>query len=200
MDVIEAIQTRRSIKTYDPNHSISEVEIKQLIALAMLSPTAFNIQHWRFIAVTDPKLRTAIRAVSWDQAQVTDASVLIVLVGDLKAWKKEPARYWRDAPDPVRNYLVPAIGAYYEDHPQIERDEVMRSCGIASMTIMLAAKAMGYDTCPMDGFDFDAVSKILNLPQDHIPALFVTVGKAVAGPWPRGGQLPLEETLIWNRF
>ena len=200
MDVIEAIQTRRSIKTYDPNHSISEVEIKQLIALAMLSPTAFNIQHWRFIAVTDPKLRTAIRAVSWDQAQVTDASVLIVLVGDLKAWKKEPARYWRDAPDPVRNYLVPAIGAYYEGHPQVERDEVMRSCGIASMTIMLAAKAMGYDTCPMDGFDFDAVSKILNLPQDHIPALFVTVGKAVAGPWPRGGQLPLEETLIWNRF
>lgn len=200
MDVIEAIQTRRSIKTYDPNHSMSEDEIKQLISLAILSPTAFNIQHWRFIAVTDPQIRASIRAVSWDQAQVTDASVLIVLVGDLKAWEKDPARYWKDAPDSVRNYLVPAIGAYYEGRPQVERDEVMRSCGIASMTIMLAAKGLGYDTCPMDGFDFDAVSKILNLPKDHIPALFVTVGKATVDAWPRGGQLPLEETLIWNRF
>ena len=179
---------------------MSEDEIKQLISLAILSPTAFNIQHWRFIAVTDPEIRASIRAVSWDQAQVTDASVLIVLVGDLKAWQKDPDRYWRDAPDPVRNYLVPAIGAYYEGRAQVERDEVMRSCGIASMTIMLAAKGLGYDTCPMDGFDFDAVSKILNLPKDHIPALFVTVGKATAAAWPRGGQLPLEETLIWNRF
>ena len=79
---------------------------------------------------------------------------------------------------PVQDFLVPAIGQYYNGHEQVQRDEAMRSCGMAAMTLMLAAKEMGYDTCPMDGFDFDAVAKLLNLPADHIPTMFVVIGKA----------------------
>ena len=63
----------------------------------------------------------------------------------------------------------------------------MRSCGMAAMTIMLAAKEMGYDTCPMDGFDFDAVGKLLNLPADHIPTMFVVVGKPLKEASPGSG-------------
>ena len=166
MNVIEAITSRRSIKHYDTHHKLTEQEIAKLLSLAMLSPTAFNIQHWRFVLVTDPVLRQQIRAVSWNQAQVEEASLLIVLTADLQAWAKEPARYWQHAPQIVQDHLVPAIGHYYADNAQVQRDEAMRSCGIAAQTIMLAAKEMGYDTCPMDGFDFDAVSKLLNLPAD----------------------------------
>src|SRR5574343_333742 len=143
MQVKEAIETRRSVKHYDPEHRMSQQEIDQLLALAMLAPTAFNIQNWRFVAVTDPELRKQIRAASWDQAQVTDASLLIVLTADLNAWKKEPQRYWRDAPQAVQDYLVPAIGQYYSGREQVQRDEAMRSCGMAAMTLMLAAKEIG---------------------------------------------------------
>jgi nitroreductase len=68
MKVSQAIQERRSVKAYDANHRMTEAEIEQLMSLAMLSPTAFNIQHWRFVVVTDPVLRHQIRAVSWNQA------------------------------------------------------------------------------------------------------------------------------------
>lgn len=200
MNVIEAIQTRRSIKHYDTNHKMTQVEIESLLSLAMLSPTAFNIQHWRFVVVNDPVLRQQIRAVSWNQAQVEEASLLIVLTADLHAWAKQPSRYWANAPQSVQDYLVPAIGHYYENNEQAQRDEAMRSCGIAAQTIMLAAKEMGYDTCAMDGFDFDAVSHLLNLPADHTPAMFITVGKAIKPAMPRAGQLDISEVVIYNKF
>jgi nitroreductase len=200
MSVTEAIVKRRSIKHYDTAHKLTEQEIAKLMSLAMLSPTAFNIQHWRFVLVTDPVLRQQIRAVSWNQAQVEEASLLIVLTADLQAWAKQPERYWANAPKPVQEYLVPAIGQYYQNNAQAQRDEAMRSCGIAAQTIMLAAKEMGYDTCPMDGFDFDAVSKLLNLPADHTPTMFITIGKAIKEAAPRAGQLDINEVVFYNKF
>lgn len=200
MNVSQAITERRSVKVYDPNHQMTQAEIDQLLSLAMLSPTAFNIQHWRFVVVTDIELRKKIRAASWNQAQVTDASLLIVLAADLNAWEKNPERYWRNAPQAAQNIMVPMIGNFYRDHAQVQRDEAMRSCGMAAQTIMLAAKEMGYDTCPMDGFDFDTVAKLINLPADHIPTMFVVVGKALEPARTRGGQLAMNEVVIYNQF
>jgi nitroreductase len=200
MNTIEAIKARRAIKYYDPNHKMSAEEERQLLELAMLSPTAFNIQNWRFVVVRDQKIRKQIRAVAWDQAQVTDASLLVVLCGNLDAWKQDPARYWRNAPQPVQDFLVPAIAQYYEGKPQVQRDEAMRSCGMAGQTIMLAAKAMGYDSCPMDGFDYDAVGKILNLPSGMVISFMIAIGKKTQDSWPRPGQLPYDEVVLENRF
>ena len=200
MDTLQAIETRRSVKHYDPEHRLSEEEERRLLSLAMLSPTAFNVQHWRFVLVKDPELRKQIRAVAWDQAQVTDASLLVVLCGDLQAWQREPARYWKDAPEEVQGILVPAIDGYYRDQPRVQRDEVMRSSGIAAQTLMLAAKSMGLDSCPMDGFDFEAVGKLINLPEDHAIAMFVAIGKGTKEPWPRPGQLPYEAVVLEDGF
>lgn len=200
MNVSQAIVERRSVKAFDPQHKLSEQEISTLMSLAMLSPTAFNIQNWRFVLVTDPVLRQQIRAASWNQAQVEEASLLIVLTADLQAWAKQPERYWQNAPKAAADILVPMIGHYYQNNPQVQRDEAMRSCGMAATTLMLAAKEMGYDTCPMDGFDFAAVAKLLNLPADHIPTMFVAVGKALKPAAPRGGQLAMDEVVIYNQF
>ena len=200
MNVTQAITERRSVKAFDSHHRMSEQEISQLMSLAMLSPTAFNIQNWRFVLVTDPVLRQQIRAVSWNQAQVEEASLLIVLTADLQAWAKQPERYWKNAPKAASDVLGPMIGQYYQNNDQVQRDEAMRSCGMAATTLMLAAKEMGYDTCPMDGFDFSAVSKLLNLPADHIPTMFVVVGKALKAAAPRGGQLAMDEVVVRNQF
>ena len=200
MNTLEAIQSRRAIKHYDADHRMSDLEVRQLLETAMLAPTAFNVQHWRFVTVVDPEVRRQIRAVAWDQAQVTDASLLIIMCADQAAWKKDPGRYWKEAPQPVQDFLVPAIGSYYEGREQVQRDECMRSCGLAGMTIMLAAKAMGYDSCPMDGFDFEAVGKIINLPEDHVISFMIAVGKGTQPAWPKPGQLPYEEVVITDTF
>ncbi len=200
MHTFDAINSRRAVKHYDPSHRLSDAEREQLLSLAIQSPTAFNLQHWRFVVVDEPALRQQIRAVAWDQAQVTDASLLLVLCADVASWQKGPARFWQGAPQPVQEILVPAIDGYYRGREQVQRDEAMRSCGIAAQTLMLAARAMGYDSCPMDGFDFDAVARLINLPDDHLITMMVAIGKATQAPWPKPGQLPLAEVVIQDRF
>lgn len=200
MKVSEAIQTRRSVKQYDPTHEMSDADVDRLLSHAMLAPTAFNIQHWRFVHVRDKALRQEIRKVAWDQAQVTDASLLLVLCADRNAWDKQPERYWRNAAQPIQDFMVPAIRQYYAGRDPVQRDETMRSCGIAAMALMLMAREMGYDSCPMDGFDFDAVGTLIRLPEDHVVTMMLAVGKALQPAWPRGGQLEISEVVIRDRF
>jgi len=95
--------------------------------------------------------------------------------------------------------MVQMMGMY-EGRGQLQRDEALRSCGMAAQTIMLAAKAMGFDSCPMAGFDFEAVGKLINLPSDHVIAMAIAVGKAMEPARPRGGQLPLDEIMVFDRF
>ena len=200
MRVFDAIRERRAIKHYDPNHEMTEAEIQQLFEFAIQAPTSFNMQNWRFVSVRDKALRSEIRAAANDQAQVTDASLLIVLCADLLAWKKDPQRYWVNAPKEVQDILVPWMGPFYEGKEQLQRDEAMRSVGIAAQTIMLAAKGMGYDSCPMIGFDADKVGELIRLPEDHTVGMFVVVGRALKPAWPKPGQLLLDDVVIRDRF
>lgn len=200
MKVSEAITLRRSVKRFDPHHKMPPEVFDRLMRHALLSPTAFNIQNWRFVRVTDSAQRKAIRAAAWDQAQVEEASELLVLCFDREAWRKQPERYWRRVPQEVRDFLLPAIENYYDGRPQVAHDEGMRSCGLAGQTIMLLAQELGYQSCPMDGFDYTRVAEIIGLPADHEIAFMVAIGKGTQEPWPRPGQLPLSEVLVENRF
>lgn len=200
MDVRTAIESRRATRKFDPSHIIGEDEIQELMSLSLLSPTAFNIQHWRFVLVRDKTLREEIRAVCWMQPQITDASLLVVVCADMKAWQKSPERYWRTAPAERREGLLEGIRQHYEGRERFQVEEAMRSCGIAAQTLMLAARGMGYDTGPMDLGDVDAVSKLINLPEDHVIAMYVAIGKGIEAPYPRGGQLAHDEVVKTDRF
>ena len=200
MNVSTAIQDRRAEKIFDPAFVISDEEVKELLQKAILSPTAFNLQNWRIVQVKDPALRQKIREVAWNQDKVTDASFLFVLCADLNAWSKEPARYWAGAPQMYQDMLIPAIDGYYRDKPQVQRDEAMRSCGLLAMSIMLLAQEQGWHSCPMDGFDFDAVGKLINLPDDHVVSMMIAVGRRSQESFPRTGKLPLAEVFIENSF
>ncbi len=135
--------------------------------------------------VQDPQLRAAIREQAWGQAQVTDASALFVLCADLEAWQEDPQRYWATSPQPVQDFLLPKLDEYYRGKPEIARDEAMRTLGIFGMTLMLLAQDLGYDSCPMDGFDFDAVAKLIHLPENHAIGYMIAVGKGTENAWER---------------
>jgi nitroreductase len=186
MNTFDAIRERRSIKYFDPSHQFTPAEMDQLIDLAMQAPSSFNIQHWRLVNVTDKSLRIQLRAAASDQAQVTDASLLFVVTVDIKAWDQNPARYWVNAPK--------------EAQEQLQRDEAMRSAGIMLQTLMLAAKGMGYDSCPMVGFDFDKVAELIHLPKDYAIAAMLAIGKGIKPTWPKPGFIPKSEMVIENHF
>jgi len=200
MNTFDAIKERRSVKHYDPNHKLTDDEINQLMSLAVLSPTSFNMQNWRFVLVKDHEIKKQIRAAAWDQAQVTDSSVLIVICADLKSWKNNPKQYWVNAPKEAQDFLISAMGPFYEGKNELQRDEAMRSCGIAAQTIMLAAKSMGYDSNPMIGFDPEKVAEIIKLPENHVISMLMAIGKQTQPAMPRGGQLPLDKVVFRDRF
>jgi nitroreductase len=200
MNVAAALSARRAVKTFDAEAKISDAELKQLFELAQQSPSSFNIQHWRFVNVTDPALRAQVRDAAWGQAQMTDASLLLIVCADIKAWEKSPERYWENAPQEARDMLLPMIHNFYNGHDQLQRDEALRSVGLISQTLMLAAQDLGYDSCPMIGFDASRVAEIIKLPADHLIGMIITVGKAAQPARPKGGTLPLDEILKENHF
>jgi nitroreductase len=198
--IFDTIRTRRALKHFDPAHRFTAEEEALLLDLAMQAPSSFNIQHWRLVKVSDPALRLQIRAAAVDQAQVTDASLLFVITADVQAWAKNPARYWRNAPAAVQDFLVPWIRPFYEGKPELQRDEAMRSVGFIAQTMMLAARGMGYDSCPMIGFDAEAVAKLIRLPDDHAIGMMLAIGKATKAAWPKAGFIERGELLVENHF
>lgn len=201
MDTIDAIYQRRAVKHFDPNHKITPEEEQKLLQATIQAPTSFNIQHWRFVIVREPQLRSKIRSeFGNDQAQITDASLLVIFTADVKAWQKQPERYWHNAPQEVSNILVGWMKPFHEGREWLQRDEAQRSIGMAMQTLMLAAKTIGYDSCPMIGFDIDKVAELINLPSDYVMGPMVAIGKKVKDPWAKPGQLPLSELVVENKF
>ncbi len=200
MHTFDAIRSRRAVKHYDATHRFTEDEEKLLLDLAKEAPSSVNAQHWRLVNVKDTAIRKAIRAVAVDQSQVTDASLLFVICADIKAWEKAPHRYVRNAPQDIQDLYVWFGKEFYTDKDQLQRDEALRSASFIALTMMLTAKAMGYDSCPMIGFDPDAVADIIRMPEDHVIAMLLAVGKGTKAPWPKAGYIDPSEYVFVDRF
>jgi len=200
MNVKETIEARRSVKHYDPNHVMPEEDLAELIRLTKLAPSSFNMQNYRILVVRDPEIRKQIRAAAWDQPHVTDASVLFILCADLTAHQENPSTYWAHAPQEVQDILGPMIQPFYEGKDTLIRDEAMRSSALAGMTLMLAAKDMGYDSCPMIGFDGEKVAELINLPQHYALSFMISVGKQAQPGWERGDRLADDRVVAYDKF
>lgn len=201
MNVETAILERTAIRTFDADHRMDMADKRKLLELAGRAPSAWNIQHWRFVLVEDPAQRQALQAAAANQAQFTDAAMLVAIVVDLDAWKRNPARYFDGAPEDVAEVLGGKVLGFYDGRDTLARDEAMRSCGLAAQTLMLAATDMGLSSCPMDLFEEDQVQTLLNLPPAHETAMFVAIGKAKPEQdLPRMGRLPYHEVVFQDRF
>ncbi|MBT5200306.1 MAG: nitroreductase family protein [Thaumarchaeota archaeon] len=200
MDTFEAIKTRRAIKKFDSTHKMSADDVKSLMELTILSPTSYNQQNWRFVTITDQTIKEKISIAARGQAQPKDGSLIIVLCGNTNAWNQDPKRYWKNNTPEKQELVKTNLAKKYTDNPQNRRDEVFRSCGFAAQTIMLAARSMGLDSCPMMGFEYDQLAEIINLPSDHVISMMVVVGKRAEDAAPRGGQLDLNEVVFENSF
>ncbi|MCP4785903.1 MAG: nitroreductase family protein [Fuerstiella sp.] len=199
MNIFDVIKQRRAIKHYDADHELTDHELRTLLSAAALAPTSFNMQNRHFVAVVDQKQKDQLQAAAWGQEHVRDASVVVVITGDLKAYRRTD-RYLRNAPPAVREQFEPLIAQFYEGNDSLLRDEACRSVGMAAMNLMLAAQGLGHESCPMIGFDPAQVSKVVGLDEDHPPLMLVVVGKGTKPAWPRLGLLNLEELVSIDRF
>ena len=198
MDFKEILK-RRTLKDFDQNHQIDDNELNIIIDAARSTPTSFNIQNWRFVAIRDRGLKEKIKRISWDQPQVAVNSVLIAICADLKAWNDSPQRYWANSTKETAEYMASITQTFYNNNAQLQRDEAMRSVGMSATAIMFAATDLGYACSPMIGFDHDSLAGIINLPENHVIGMLIAIGKSTSEPAPKT-LLARTETLIYDFF
>ena len=197
MEFSEIVQQRRSVKSYDPEKTINDGELKELFEEVILSPSAFNLQHWTFIAVKDADMKKKFREAAWGQPQVEESSVPILVCGKLDAFK-DALKINKEAPEAIQQKVVPMIHEFYEGKKQLQRDEAIRGASLAAMSLMYAAANRGWATGPMIGFDPEKVSTLLKLTPNFIPVMIVVLGHMKDAPRPRAYRHPVENVVRLN--
>lgn len=200
--VIENMLSRSSAKYYDTSATLSDEQIRDLVAIGTSAPTSFHLQNWRFIAVRTPEAKARLRPIAWDQPAITEAAVTFVIVGQLADASTVPDRL---APVveagimPARlipEWENPARGLY-DDNAQLQRDEAIRTATFGASAIIYAARSLGWGSTPMIGFDFDAVAKEFGLADNEIPVMLLSVGPERQGNWPQKPRLPVLDVLAF---
>ena len=199
MELIDAVRQRRSVKYFDTEHRLTENELRHLFGHAFLAPSSFNMQNWHVVVVDDQDKQEALFEASWNQVQVKDCSATLVLGGNLKGYEKV-ARFTRNAPEKVQEVFAGMVPGFYSGNEQLQRDEAVRSISLLAQNIMLIAKDMGLDSCPMIGYDAVKVAEIVGLPADCPPLMMITVGKAVQPAQDRMGLFDYDEVVSHNSF
>ena len=201
MNVQDALAARISANKFDTHDVMTADAVQALIAAAMEAPSAFNIQHARFLMVRDADARAALQQVANGQHKVREAAATVVVLGDLRGAECLPliAGRAREAGllDAAGAAGFAAAGqASYEGNPAFARDEAIRSASMAAMALMLAATERGLASGPMIGFDPEALRREFNIDARYLPVMLIAVGRAAPGNWPRKPRLRVNEVLV----
>jgi len=198
--VIECILSRRATKYYDPAVTLSDDLIRELVRIATTAPTSFHMQNWRFIAVRTPEAKARLSPIAWNQPPITDAAVTFIVCGQLADSSVIPERL---APvveagimsaTLVPDWEIPARGLY-QDYPQRQRDEAIRTGAIGATAMIYASLSLGLGSTPMIGFDAEAVAREFGLAEDEVPVMLLSIGAERPGNWPQKPRRPVADVL-----
>ncbi len=199
-DFIQLVKERRSAANFLPGHLITREELNEIFELVKLGPSAFNLQHTKYVTVIDPDVKEKIRIAANGQYKVHSASAVVLVLGDKKAIYQAGKIYEGLQMLGILNkqeydHMVNDTVSFYETRGEsFYRDEAIRNASLSSMLFMLAAKEKGWDTCPMIGFNADEVKKILDINDQFEVVLMITLGKEkVESRKPRGYRKPVSE-------
>lgn len=203
----ELVQTRRSANKFNIDVQISEQELNEMFSLVKFAPSAFNLQHTHYVAVTDKALKDQVYEAAFKQYKVLTSSAAIVVLGDLEAYHNigpinEGLLNLGVIDQREFDETVSSVNSMYEDGGgRFKRDEAIRNASLSAMLFMLIAKDKGWDTCPMIGFDPEQLCQALNIPDRYVPAMLITLGKENTGKQrPRGYRKPVGEFVTYNGF
>jgi nitroreductase len=183
--LLEQLNWRYATKQFDPNRKISAQDWATLEEALLLTPSSGGLQPWKFIVITDAALRAKLRPVSYGQAQITDASHLVVFAAknnfseaDVDAHIKHIAEVQGapiEALAPLRGMLV---GGIVQGQDEATRKAWARNQAyIALGNLLTSAALLGIDACPMEGFDRAQYDEILGLKaKGFAAAVIATLG------------------------
>ncbi|WP_282155859.1 nitroreductase family protein [Cytobacillus gottheilii] len=202
---LEIMQDRRSIRTYDENVKISKEEMSEILAAATKAPSSVNLQPWRFVVIESAEAKAKLAPLAkFNQQQVKTSSAVIAVFADLNNLDYLEEIYGKAVelglmPQDVKDKQVPSIrGLLSGISPQANKETILIDSGLVSMGIMLTAKAFGYDTCPIGGYEKDQIAEAFDLDKDrYVPVMLLSIGKAADAGY-QSYRMPVEQVAEWK--
>jgi nitroreductase len=201
----QAIRDRRATPSFD-GEPIPASDLRQILDAGLHAPSGYNMQPWRFIVVQQPEQRKRLRAASYNQAKIEEASAVIVACGDRDGWRKDldemlrmgraagmPESYAAQAANSVPSYL-----SGFTDEQM--RGWLNKHVMMALTSMMLMAEVMGYDTAPMEGFEQAKVCETLRLPMSYWVVALLAVGQLRGPDKYDGGRFDISHTVFGEEY
>jgi nitroreductase len=201
----QAIQERRATPSFDGTPIPAE-DLRQILDAGLHAPSGYNMQPWRFVVVQSPEQKKRLRAASYNQGKVEEASAVIVACGDADGWRRDldlmlelgrkggmPESYATQAQSSVPNYMSSFSSGQMQSW-------LNKQVMLAFTHMMLMAEVMGYDTAPMEGFEQDKVHEVLRLPLSYWVVALLAVGHAKGPDKFYGGRFETAHTVFGEEF
>ena len=199
MEFKDIVMQRYATKKFD-GRKIEDAKIKALFELIRFAPSALNVQPWKIKVVTDQKMKEQLKPATWNQEQITTCSHLLVfcantdfagLLGRLENLLKQS----KVPPDTVKMVMGMARDYFLKIPPEAQLAMAQHHVFLALGNALNGAKSLGFDSCPMGGFDPKEYSRILGLPANLVPSMLCPVGYAADRPMPKV-RFPREEIFF----
>ncbi|KKK36812.1 NAD(P)H nitroreductase [Mesobacillus campisalis] len=199
-NITSVIRERQSVRKYDPNFTISRQEIEEILEDAIQAPSSSNLQPWRFIVIDDQETKKELRQIANNQEQVETSSAVIAVLADKEMYQNIEKVYrsnyeagYMDEANMQR--MIDNSHSLYGSLPEeIRKNIASFDTGLVTMQIMLLAKAKGYDTVPMGGFDKQKFMEKFQVSDRYMPVLLLAIGKAAA-PAFKTTRIPLKDIV-----
>ncbi|RDI41867.1 nitroreductase family protein [Falsibacillus pallidus] len=204
-DFNEILKKRRSIKNYDPTVKISREEMEEILTTATTAPSSVNMQPWRFLVIESDEAKATLAPLAkFNQNQVETSAAVIAVFGDLNNFENAEEIYSSAVekgfmPQDVKENILTSFSGYFNTISREDmRDVVLVDGGLVSMQIMLAARAHGYDTNPIGGYEKDQIAEAFGLDKDrYVPVMLISMGKAADSGHP-SVRLPINKVAQWK--
>lgn len=174
-NIINALNWRYATKSFDSSKKLSDEQLDTILESMRLTASSYGLQPWKFVVVSNPETRTALRAAAWDQTQVTDASAFVVLSVRTDVDAAYVDAYMKSIAD-TRGMDVSALTGFADmikgsiSHKTAEQvvEWSSKQLYIALGTALTTAAQLEVDTCPMEGFDSAKFDEILGLKEKNL--------------------------------
>ncbi|MBO0472196.1 hypothetical protein IGL98_000683 [Enterococcus sp. DIV0840] len=196
---------RRSIRNYDSTVKISREEMEQIINDTVKAPSSVNMQPWRFAVVESDEGKEAIAPlVRFNKLQNETSAAMIVIFGDLNSFEHAEKIYGTAVeqnlmPQEVKERQLEVLSPLFEQMSTEDKKEMAIIDGaLAGMNLMLVARAYGYDTNPIGGFEREKIAEALEMDKErYYPVMIVSIGKANEEGYP-SYRLPAADITTWK--
>ncbi|WP_454193067.1 nitroreductase family protein [Paenibacillus sp. Marseille-Q7038] len=204
-DFNEITLGRRSIKTYDPTVKISREEMSEIIAKATRAPSSVNLQPWRFVVIDSEEGKETLSPLAkFNKDKVMSSSAVIAVFADMDNFDYIEEIYEKAVelgymPNEVKEGQMNAIKQFYDVMPETTlRETNVLDAGLVSMQLMLVARAHGYDTNAIGGYEKDQIAEVFGLDKNrYVPIMLITIGKAASEGF-ESYRLPVETVTTWR--